>query len=154
MLQRLDFRDRQGRLGHALVPQGGLQGEGPDERVVFVLCEQLNRRGIGGLERVPSRTRLLIFYFRWIVRRLRNDRWCLSFGRRDNLLFLQVRQSEKVLPNQVIMFGVLSRAAGNREVFELMCARPKAPCSRKCARPHRRQKQARRFLEIVPYGLR
>ena len=36
-----------------------------------------------------------------------------------------MRQSEKVLPNQVIMFGVLSRAAGNREVFELMCARPK-----------------------------
>ena len=29
VVERLDFRDRQGRLGHALVPQGGLQGEGP-----------------------------------------------------------------------------------------------------------------------------
>ena len=48
------------------------------------------------------------------------------------------------------MFGVLSRAAGIREVFELMSPRPKAPRLRKCVRhecPH-----ILRFISTTNYG--
>jgi hypothetical protein len=84
----------------------------------------------GGEQRSPRATDLIVFVHSGA------PHWGaivgLVLGRRDDLILLQqVRKTEKVLRDQVIMFGVARRATGIGKFLKFLCARPKAPRTRK-----------------------